>query len=108
MKRFFFILSLFLATFSVEGQTDTLEIAPDFTDAIVNRGSVKDENGDYNDALLDYEKALELKPREAMIYFNIGNTKYNQGKKSEACENWQKAKELGADYVEDRIAKMCE
>ena len=84
-----------------------IEIAPDFISAITNRGTVKDENGDYEGALKDYEKALEIEPNDAMTYFNIGNTKYNQDKKSEACLNWKKAKELGAEYAQERIEQHC-
>lgn len=86
----------------------TIELAPDFTSAIMNRGTVKDENGDYDGALKDYYRVLELEPKNAMTYFNIGNTKYNQEKKSEACENWRKAKGLGAEYAQEKINKYCE
>ena len=85
-----------------------IELAPNFISALTNRGSVKDENGDYDGALSDYQKALELEPNDAMTYFNMGNTKYNQEKKTEACTYWKKAKELGAEYAQERIEQHCE
>ncbi len=88
-----------------------LEIAPDFADALINRGTVKDENGDYIGAISDYQKALGLPDVETEIiqqaYFNLGNTRYNMNDREEACINWKKAYELGAEDAMDRINEFC-
>jgi tetratricopeptide (TPR) repeat protein len=84
-----------------------IELAPDFTDAIVNRAANKDEAGEYEDAIADYTKVIEIKPDDAMAYFNRGNSKLNLKDKKGACEDWNKAKELGAEYAEDRITELC-
>jgi tetratricopeptide (TPR) repeat protein len=88
-----------------------IEIAPNFASALVNRGSLKDENGDYLGAIEDYEKVLQLDKAEIenkqQAYFNLGNTYLNLKNKGKACENWNKALELGADYAEERINEYC-
>lgn len=99
---------LYIWKSAISDYDKAIEIAPDFAAAIANRGTVKDENRDYDGALKDYNRALELEPNNGMTYFNIGNTKHNQGLNSEACANWKKAKELGADYAQERLEKNCE
>uniref|UniRef100_UPI00404A8241 tetratricopeptide repeat protein n=1 Tax=Flavobacterium sp. TaxID=239 RepID=UPI00404A8241 len=88
-----------------------IEIAPDFISAIVNRGSVKDENGDYKGAIEDYDKVINLKnvdiENKQMAYFNKGNSEFNLGNKTKACESWKKAHELGAEYALERISEKC-
>jgi tetratricopeptide (TPR) repeat protein len=37
-----------------------IEIAPNFVSALLNRGGLKDENGDYQGAISDYEKILNI------------------------------------------------
>lgn len=88
-----------------------IEIAPDFISALTNRGSVKDENGDYEGAIEDYEKVINLEnvdiENKQMAYFNKGNSEFNLGNKTKACESWKKAHELGADYALERINEKC-
>ncbi|WP_312508877.1 tetratricopeptide repeat protein [Chryseobacterium culicis] len=88
-----------------------LELAPDFVSALINRGSLKDENGDYEGAMQDYQKVLQLDNVELEnlqeVHFNLGNTNFNMGKKDEACSNWIKAFDLGADYAKENIEKYC-
>lgn len=85
----------------------SIELAPDFIDAIVNRAANKDEAGEYDEAIEDYSKAIQLDQTNAMAYFNRGNSKFNKGDKGGACEDWKKSKELGADYAEERIDNHC-
>jgi tetratricopeptide (TPR) repeat protein len=56
------------------------------TEAIIasNRGTVFEEQGDYDRAVEEYTKALMLNPRDAVSYFNRGNAW--SGKK-----DWEKA-----------------
>ena len=42
-----------------------------------------------------------------MAYFNRGNSKFNRDDKKGACEDWIRAKELGADYAQERIDDHC-
>lgn len=88
-----------------------IEIAPKFVDALINRGGLKDENGDYQGAIADYETVLkldELEPKEKQqAYFNLGNTFFNLKDKMKACENWNIALENGAEYAKERILEHC-
>ena len=84
-----------------------IELAPDFVGAIVNRAANKDEAEEYDEAIKDYSKAILLDPTNAMAYFNRGNSKFSKGDKQSACTDWKKAKELGADYAQERIDDHC-
>jgi tetratricopeptide (TPR) repeat protein len=89
-----------------------IEIAPDFTSALLNRGSLRDENEDYNGAIQDYDRVINNSNSDAedrkKAYFNKGNTHYNLSNSSEACKHWKKASELGADYAREQMQKFCE
>ncbi|WP_413669973.1 tetratricopeptide repeat protein [Mucilaginibacter sp. Mucisp86] len=84
-----------------------IELAPDFTDAILNRGVNKDNAGEYSEAIADYTQVIALEPGNEMAYFNRGNSKLNLKNSKGACEDWQKAKELGATYAQERIEQHC-
>jgi len=90
---------------------EAIRLDPTHLQALLNRGSVKDENEDPTGAIADYNKVIELsgndKEQMALAYFNRGNTKFRQGDKAEACVDWKKARGLGADYAEERIAAYC-
>ena len=78
---------------------------------MINRGGVKDENGDYQGAITDYETVLKLDELEEeekqQAYYNLGNTYYNLNDKQKACEYWNKALENGAEYAKERINEYC-
>ncbi len=88
-----------------------IEIAPKFASALINRGALKDDNGDYQGALADYESVLKLNQLEPenkqQAYFNLGNTYFNLNEKIKACENWNRALALGAEYALERIQEHC-
>jgi tetratricopeptide (TPR) repeat protein len=88
-----------------------IEIAPKFVSALINRGGLKDENGDYQGAIADYETVLKLdqldQEAKQQAYFNLGNTYFNLKDKKTACENWNKALENGAEYAKERLTENC-
>jgi len=96
---------------SLKDYDKAIEIAPDFISALTNRGSVKDENGDYEGAIEDYNKVINLEKvdieNKQMAYFNKGNSEFNLGNKDNACKDWNKAYELGAEYALERINEKC-
>ena len=59
---------------AVSAYSRALHIDPNYTAALINRGSVYNAQGDYDRALADYTKAIQLDPNDAVIYFNRGNT----------------------------------
>lgn len=72
-----------------------------------NRGVNKFATGDYKNALLDYNKAIELNPKDASVYYNRGFAKANLGIVNEACLDWSKAGEMGYWKAYDTIKKYC-
>lgn len=88
-----------------------LEIAPLFLSALINRGSLKDDNGDQHGAIADYERVISSAKRGdrnlTMAYLNRGNSKLNLGDKTGACADWKRALELGDEDARGRIAEHC-
>lgn len=91
---------------------EAIELAPDFLSAILNRGALKDDNGDHEGAIRDYDLVIQLAKDadledKKQAYFNRGNSKYNLEDQAGACSDWHRALDLGADYASDRINKYC-
>ena len=57
-------------------------------------------SGDYENALIAYQKALEIKPTLATSWLNIGNIKRAQGKFDEAIASLEKACEHDPTYAD--------
>ena len=74
--------------------------------AYYNRGLAKQKIGDFNEAISDYTKAIEIDPDDADYYYNRGNSKKELGVLKGACTDWRKAAELGdtdaAEFVRDQ------
>ena len=47
-------------------------ITPQLTEAYINRGSIRRKQGDFDGALTDYNKTLEIDTRSYSAYFNLG------------------------------------
>ena len=58
-------------------------------------------------ALKHINKAIELAPDYAKAYSNRGNIYDMVGQKTKACENWQKAIELGYQANSGRYSRWC-
>lgn len=68
-----------------------LEANPEFSDAYINRGLVKNELQDYEGSIEDYDKALSLDPKCSLAYNNRGYTKYKKGDYEGALADYNKA-----------------
>jgi tetratricopeptide (TPR) repeat protein len=64
-------------------------------DAYNNRGIAYDSKGQYDQAIADYNNALEINPRYAMAYYNRGIAYYFKKEYDKSLENVKKAQELG-------------
>ena len=69
----------------------TLEENPDFSDAYINRGLIKNELQDYEGSIDDYNKAIALDPKCSLAYNNRGYTKYKKGDYEGALADYNKA-----------------
>jgi Flp pilus assembly protein TadD len=61
----------------------------------------------YDNALVDLSKAIELKPEYAQAYLLRGVCYMNMNKKMESCADLNKAKELKSDKADKLIEKYC-
>lgn len=64
---------------------------PEYSDAYINRGLVKNELQDYEGSIKDYDKAIELDPRCSLAYNNRGYTKHKKGDHQGALDDYNKA-----------------
>ena len=71
------------------------------------RASAKHKMHDYEGAIADFTRAIELKPEDnkqyldwIRAYFNRGVSKYFLNDKNGACDDWKKARDLGLEDVE--------
>ena len=79
-----------------------IEIIPKFPEAYINRGVAKDQLKDYEGAIADYTKALEIYPKDSLAYANNMKIKLETNLMGylfkigeSACDDWQKASYLG-------------
>ncbi|MBU1718000.1 MAG: tetratricopeptide repeat protein, partial [Bacteroidetes bacterium] len=72
-----------------------IEIRKDYAQAYVNIGVVQFENNEYDAALTNFIIGRDLEPTLPNVYYNIALIYQLKEKWQEACENFQKAVELG-------------
>ncbi len=108
MKRTFWLLIVFvllLAAGCATMQTDLND-----ADAYLKRGLAYAKKGQYDQAISDFTKALEINPRYAYAYNNRGLTYWNKGQYDQAISDFTKALEINprdADaYVNRGVAYM--
>jgi len=66
--------------------------------------------GDYEQAIQDFNKALEINPRHVSAYVNRGDSWFKKGTKKNACNDWKKACELGdcSAFDSARQKNLCD
>ena len=88
MKRVLLIMVLFMGGVSVHSQQ---------TDKTIQQGNQFYKQQQYDQAEIQYNDALKLEPSNNIAAFNLANTSYRQGKKSEAITNFDKLATLQTD-----------
>lgn len=76
-------------------------------EAYYYRGCAKVNALNYQGAIEDFQKAIELKPDYADAYFNLGRTYYLMNDQDKACEYYKLADKYGRPNLEDYI-KNCQ
>jgi tetratricopeptide (TPR) repeat protein len=66
---------------------------------LVERGIAKGKEGDYQGAIADYTKAIEIDPKDADAYIRRGNARYDLGDKPGAIADYTKAIEIDPKYA---------
>ena len=61
----------------------------------VRIGFGEEDKNQYDKAILDYNKAIELNPNYANSYNNRGIAYFKRGKLAKGCSDWKKACKLG-------------
>ena len=74
-------------------------------EAYYYRGCAKVNAKKYQEAVADFEKAIELKPDYADAYFNIGKTYYLMNNEDKACEYYKLADQYGRPNLEDYLRR---
>ena len=67
---------------------------------VYSEGITKYQLGKDEDAIKDYDDAIQLKPDYAEAYYNRGNVKARLGKDEDAIKDYDKAIQLKPDYAE--------
>ena len=90
MKKLLFLF-LILASFGISAQTTAEEY--------YNRGTVKVPLKDYNAAIADFTKAIELDPNYTDAYYNRAISKYYANDLIGACKDAKKVENLGRNFI---------
>ena len=62
---------------------------------------------DYQEAITDYTKAIEINPEFSDAYFNRGIAKIIIDEKEAGCSDLHKARDLGDEQANDEINEFC-
>ena len=72
---------------------------PAYAVAYNNRGNVYRNLGQYQQAIADYDKAIELNPNDAVAHNNRGHAYADQGQYQQTIADFDKAIELDPDVA---------
>ncbi len=91
MKRFskyLIVIALLCSALSVSAQSD---------EKAIRRGNRNYKSGNYEQAIENYKKALEIRPNNAKAQFNLGDVYYAKQSYDTAYKEFQKVLELSPD-----------
>ncbi|MGB5219157.1 MAG: tetratricopeptide repeat protein [Smithella sp.] len=80
---------------AIEDYNEAIRLKSDYVQAYSNRGNAFTDLGQYQRAIEDYNEAIRLTPDFAYSYANRGNAYLIQGSEALACNDLQKACDLG-------------
>jgi tetratricopeptide (TPR) repeat protein len=83
--------------------TDTLAKNPNTWLGHCNLGVVLFQKGQVDDAVAQYQKALEINPNYVAAHYNLGNALFQKGQLDQALAQYQKAIEINPNDAEARI-----
>ena len=89
-----------------ETLTEAIRYDKNNFEAYYYRGFARVNAMKYDEAIADFEKAVELKPDYADAYFNLGRTYYIKHDEDKACEYYKLAEKYGRPNLEDYL-KRC-
>lgn len=83
-----------------------LELQPEYSYRYACRAYAKNHFGDIDGAVLDYEKAVELDPKDAVAHNNLGMLLEQKGYMQKAKERFERADKLSK--MEDQLYDMMD
>lgn len=92
---------------ALEDIESALKLEPTNKEYLAEAGAVNLRVARYDEAIKNLKDALAVDSKFAACYRLMGFCQMQQGKKSEACDNYSKAKELGDEAVLPLIEKNC-
>jgi tetratricopeptide (TPR) repeat protein len=103
MKSFFRIIpKIFLILTILAGCESTEEIKETDPVALFYQGTAFVEKGQYDKAISDFNKAIEINPRYAEAYNNRGGAYHKKAQLDKTCSDFKRACELGlCEYYEE-------
>jgi tetratricopeptide (TPR) repeat protein len=84
-----------------------LSINPKFELAFFEIGNIYFKQAKYLNAIINYDKAIELDNTSVDFYFNRAICEYNLGFKEDACADFKNAQDLGDTEVKQYIDELC-
>ncbi len=84
-----------------------ISLTPADPDIYYNRANAKMLAGNHESAIMDYDSALQIKPDYREAYFNKAIALLKLEKVVPACQNWNKALELGVAEADKLIQTYC-
>ncbi len=97
MKRTFWLLVVMVLLLAAGCATMQTDLNDAF--AYNNRGVAYRSKGQYDQAISDFNKALEINPRYARAHYNRGNTYYQMGRYDQAISDYNKALEINPRHA---------
>lgn len=77
------------------------------SEALTARGQLKVQQAKMQQAMPDYDRAIELNPDFGNAYFNRAGLYYILGDVQSACSDWKAAMELGVPNTEEVYNSFC-
>ena len=74
-----------------------------FATQYFNQGLEKYKVGNYQGAIADWNKAIEINPQDAHAYSNRGLARELANDLEGACDDWRKAADLGDERSAERV-----
>ena len=76
-----------------------MQINPNYVDIYNNLGISLKDKGNIDEAIVNYQKAINLNPNLYYAYYNLGVVLREKGQLDEAITCYQKAIQLNPNYV---------
>jgi tetratricopeptide (TPR) repeat protein len=85
-----------------------IQKAPNVAEFVRLRGYAKKLDGDYNGAIVDYKRSLEIHPDLAMANLNIAALLEEVNRGHESCTYYERALDLGLEEVYEVMMAKCD